>query len=109
MATKASRGIDMDRENIISTWFAISTAHANINTSLYTCVCDEQKKYCATISVGMLYDFSNADTDIYKAIERTISQYSQWVIENESKESCVKTNTRCTTGIKQEKYTITRV
>lgn len=86
-ATKASRGIDMDRENIISTWFAISTAHANINTSLYTCVCDEQKKYCATISVGMLYDFSNADTDIYKAIERTISQYSQWVIENESKES----------------------
>lgn len=82
-----SNGSNMDRENIISNWFAISTAHANINTSLYTCVCDEQKKYCATISVGMLYDFSNADSDIYKAIERTISQYSQWVIENESKES----------------------
>lgn len=75
----------MKKDEIFKSWLTIAEADININTSLYSCTCGSQRKYCATISVGILYDFSNADTDLYKAIERTINQYSQWVIENESK------------------------
>ena len=75
----------MEEKDIITAWFKITEA-MNIDTSLHSFCCCGKKKYRAIISVGVLCVFNNIDTDIMKAMERTINQYSQWVLDNERKQ-----------------------
>ena len=73
----------MENIDIVNAWLKISEADG-IDTILCSSSCNGKKRYYATINVGMLFHFSNTDADVMKAIERTVNQYSNWVIENES-------------------------
>lgn len=74
----------MTHEEIINAWFAIDELGGeNVHTelsSLHYCG-KEGKIYSASIRFAF-YTFVTQDTDRYKAMERAINEYSEWVIQN---------------------------
>ena len=78
----------MTHEEIIKAWFAIDELGGeNVNTELSSFhFCGKKEKtYHAEINFGFGSKFFAQDTDMFKAMERAINKYSEWVIQNESK------------------------
>lgn len=77
----------MTHEEIIKAWFAIDELGGeNVHTKLSSFhFCGKKDKmYHAEITFGFGHKFISQDSDRYKAMERAINGYSEWVVRNEN-------------------------
>ena len=72
----------MTHEEIIKAWFTIDELGGeNVYTELISYKHPKGKMYSASIRFNF-HIFASQDSDRYKAMERAINDYSEWVVRN---------------------------
>lgn len=76
-AIRIVKSIKSEPQTIIEKWLHITRSNT-VNTRLYSCHHRGEKKYVATIDINDRHAVSNTNTDLFKAMERTIKDYSMY-------------------------------
>lgn len=75
---------EQKKEEIIKAWFAIDEWSDDVCTKLFSYKYPERKIYVAEIRFDF-ETFVSQDTDRYKAMEKAIMYYSEFITKNEIK------------------------